>query len=121
MSPALFNLYINDLLYEMNKTSVTYGFADDIVAVVSGEANLLKTIKAIEIWSQTSKIEVNKKKSAILIVRKDERTPLPILREFEGYPILTNYKYLGIHLQDSLKFDIEKKSKEMHESKLKKI
>ena len=69
LSPALFNLYINDLKVEMNKFSHTLGFADDIASIVIGEIQLKKVIDTVSKWSKNYKIDVNKKKSAILIIR----------------------------------------------------
>ena len=38
-----------------------------------------------------------------------------------GYPILTEYKYLGLKIDDCLKFDVELSKKKLDELKLKKI
>jgi hypothetical protein len=51
---------------------------------------------------------INKKKSGILPLFKRFQATLPI-DKFEGYPVVTSYKYLGVYIDDSLsmKFHLE--------------
>ena len=54
---------------------------------------------------------MNKKKSGILRLRVDKRTPMDNKKEIHGYPIVAHYKYLGIILDESLNFKEEKINK----------
>lgn len=58
--------------------------------------------KAIEKWSLDNQIEINKKKSAVMIVKVDQRTPNPIVWDFNDIELQRQYKYLGIQLKDDL-------------------
>ena len=120
MSPTLFNLYIDDLLRTVNEFNTGLAFADDLVIVIEGEWNLKRTIIAVENWSRENDIEVNKDKSAILVVRLDRRTPKDPRTHIGGYPIQTSYKYLGLIIDDSLNFDLEKVRKKQMQHNLKK-
>ena len=44
-------------------------------------------------------------------LRKDRRTPLPIEDTYLGYPVLKEYNYLGVILDDRLFLDLETKKK----------
>lgn len=52
----------------------------------------------------TNGITTNLSKSGIMIVRKDKRTPqyFHMHDNILGYPYVTNYKYLGIIIDDCL-------------------
>ena len=104
LSPTLFALYINDLLVDLNTNTTCYAFADDLVIVAKGEYLLDEAIRKITRWSRLNGIEVNKQKSGLLQLRKDRRTPLPLIRSRHGYPIVEYYKYLGVEIDDCLSF-----------------
>jgi hypothetical protein len=59
---------------------------------------LSKVIDALEKWAEENEIEVNKKKSGILIIDNDRHD----MHEFRGYPIKVTYKYLGLTLNNAL-------------------
>ena len=88
LSPTLFALYINDLVSELNSNSKCFAFADDLVIIAEGEFQLDLAIDKIERWSNTNGIEVNKTKSGIMQVRKDRRTPNPLINTRRGYPFV---------------------------------
>ena len=54
-------------------------------------------IELLENWAATNEIEVNKKKSGILVV--DDRNNM---HQYKGYPIRVTYKYLGMKLNSQL-------------------
>ena len=118
MSPTLFALYINDLIAELNTSNICYAFADDLVIVAEGEFQLDQVIGITERWSERNGIEVNKAKSGIIQVRKDRRTPNPILRSFRGYPLVDQYKYLGVMIDNSLSLRMELQNKKQIERQL---
>ena len=85
----LFNLYINDLIKELNQNSYEIlAYADDLCIICEGFNQLLNVLNKIEKWSKLNGINVNKKKSGIMILKgTDDRN------EIEGYPIIKQYKY----------------------------
>ena len=64
---------------------------------------LLKCIKLIDEWCSINKIDINRKKSRILILNK-RINKNQTQNEIEKYPIVKNYKYLGITLDEKLNF-----------------
>ncbi len=60
MSPTLFNLYINDLVEELNKHAIAFGFADDISICAIGLPNLINILKIALDWSKENGVEINK-------------------------------------------------------------
>ena len=101
ISPMLFNLYINDLIKELNQNSYEIlAYADDLCIICEGFNQLLNVLNKIEKWSKLNGINVNKKKSGIMILKgKDDRN------EIEGYPIIKQYKYLGITIDNKMKIN----------------
>ena len=50
------------------------------------------------------KMQLNKLKSGILVVRVDGRTRQIKRKDFSGIPVITQYKYLGILISDTGKY-----------------
>ncbi len=101
ISPMLFNLYINDLIKELNENSYEIlAYADDLCILCEGINQLLNVFKKIEKWSELNGIMVNKKKSGIMIIKGNEDR-----NEIEGYPVIKRYKYLGITIDDKMKIN----------------
>ena len=88
ISPMLVNLYINDLIKELNQNSYEIlAYADDLCILCEGINQLLNVLNKIEKWSILNGINVNKKKSGIMILKgTDDRS------EIEWYPIIKKYK-----------------------------
>ena len=75
-SPTLFNLYIDDLITELSQvSSKVLAFADDIAFFAKDLAELKKTLRTIENWSDRSDIRMNYEKSGVMAIRVDRRTP----------------------------------------------
>ena len=95
----LFDLYINDLIDELDKNAFdVLAYADDLCVLCEGRSQLINVIKIIDNWSKLNGINVNKLKSGIMIVNNykiDENN-------IEGYPIIKEYKYLGILINDKM-------------------
>ena len=95
LSPDLFNIYINDLLERLEEAKIDgQAYADDLAVLCDGEEELFKTMDIIEIWCKENDIEVNKKKSGILIIENDNTK----LKDYRGYPVKNWYKYLGVRI-----------------------
>ena len=107
LSPTLFALYINDLLTKLNEETECYAFADDLVIIAKGPRQLSKAADVIEEWSAANGIGINKAKSGVMQIRKDRRTPPPLETQFRGYPLVREYKYLGVYFDDCLNVEHE--------------
>ena len=68
-------------------------------------------INIAERWSERNGIEINKAKSGIMQVRKDRRTPNPIPRSYRGYPLVDEYMYLGVTIDNCLNLQLEVQKK----------
>ena len=64
ISPILFDLYINDLLLDLEKDQRTLtikAFADDIMTITFGKTDTLRTIEKFNDWSAKNDMEINSK------------------------------------------------------------
>ena len=125
ISPALFNIFIEDLSQELKeKTGISFEdllyYADDLLALCTSMEQVKSVIRIISDWSLRNGMQLNKKKSGIVIftsrrshdvpymVRekendKSKKTKLvPSRPEIEGVPICDKYKYLGTILTPKL-------------------
>ena len=98
LSPILFNIYINDLIKDLNDIAFEIlAYADDLCVLCQDKNELIRVIKKIDLWSRDNGINVNKNKSGIFVVKGKEQND-----NIEGYPIIKEYKYLGILINDKL-------------------
>ena len=129
LSPALFDIYIEDLAEEISlKTGLSFEdilfYADDILILCQSPAQIKKCIEIIERWSELNGMELNKKKSGILPLSSRMRKDIPFmklekvfdaakqkvirqewtpaLKEINGIPVVNKYKYLGTYLDSKL-------------------
>ena len=110
ISPILYDWYINDLVRILSREfgqDSTYAYADDIAVLCLGNSEVRKALSATETWAASNGAQINKKKCGLLRITKRE-TPIGI-KELEGVPLLHEYKYLGLPLDQSftLKFLVE--------------
>ena len=103
LSPILFNIFINDLLldFEENKIEVR-AYADDIWWVCSSIEQLHKSISVMKNWWINNNMKINKKKSGYLRILKKKGKTFSITNELY-IPEVSEYKYLGIVINQSLK------------------
>ena len=64
-------------------------------------------IRIMEEWSKENDLPINFDKSGIMVLRADRRTRRIQEDHIGKLPVVSNYKYLGILFDDSLKFDYE--------------
>ena len=126
ISPALFNIFIEDLSEELkSKANIDLEdllyYADDLLTLCDSIEQVKTAINIITDWSQRNGMLLNKKKSGIVIftrrrankislmkLLKDEKNPkkdnkwTPTQIEIEGVPICEKYKYLGTILTPKL-------------------
>ena len=98
LSPILFNIYINDLIKDLDYIAFEIlAYADDLCVLCQDKNELIRVIKRIDLWSKENGINVNRKKSGIFVVKGEEKKD-----NIEGYPIINEYKYLGILIDKKL-------------------
>ena len=74
LSPYLFNIYINDLIEEIDLNAFeVLAYADDIAVICKNKEELLNVMKIVERWSNDNKVNINKKKSGILVIQNNSK------------------------------------------------
>ena len=122
ISPALFNIFIEDLSQELQeKAGISFEdllyYADDLLALCTSIDQVRNAVRIISDWSMRNGMQLNKKKSGIVIfvdrrshdvpnmMRKKENGKsklIPSKADIEGVPICEKYKYLGTILTPKL-------------------
>ena len=131
ISPALFNIYIEDLSEELKKHAMVdlqdiLMYADDILILCMSTHQITQCIKIIEKWCVENGMSLNKNKSGIVVFAPRRATKVPlmkiektvklnknkkekVIREWtpaqtliDGIPICSKYKYLGTYLNCKL-------------------
>ena len=104
ISPAMFNIYSEDLLYKIEEEAFIsaedlLASADDLLVLCSSPHQLRKVIKIIQKWSNENNLGLNAKKSGIVEFLPrcgNQKSFLKLGSQFEGIPIVSEYKYLGL-------------------------
>ena len=86
LSPFLFNIYVFDLLVQLNTVGKCLAWADDIVITAKKNDDLKMAEDVINDWSKVNKIKLNSQKSAYFS-SKSQNSEIETAIE---------YKYLGI-------------------------
>ena len=112
ISPALFDIYLEPLLWKLHEIiplEDIFAYADDVLVICDDLEALKKCIQIMESWSDQNNMKINKNKSAILEFqqRRKKKTILKIGDTFMGYPIVNKYKYLGTWLDQKLTLDTQ--------------
>ena len=125
ISPALFNIFVEDLSSELqDKAGINLEdllfYADDLLTLCTSQQQLRKAIQVIKKWSSENGMVLNSKKSGIVVfvnrmcksiplmksqeglIRGKQIEWIPTQKEFEGFPICSKYKYLGTWLNNKL-------------------
>lgn len=106
ISPYLFNIYINDLLADLEAHGITtLAYADDIACVCSTKALLEKAIARIERWCKSNKIALNASKSGYFKILGKRSKNVPPHEDIRGIPKVQSYKYLGITIGCDLRLN----------------
>ena len=118
LSPTLFNIFINDLVNDVNALNLGIDidgcrisillYADDIVLLSQSEKDLQKMLDCVYNWSKKFKIRFNAKKSNIVHFRKlnEPRSTFKFHLDTIQLSIVNQYKYLGIILNEFLDYDV---------------
>ena len=95
LSPTLFLIMFNDLIDKLDKEGIkVFAYADDLASIGYGEYKLSRAIRMIERWAEENKMKINRKKSGIIFHKLKKMCKNDT--EYEGYPVVSKYKYLGI-------------------------
>ena len=113
MSPDLFNIYINDMLDEIEGITVPglsekvkgLHFADDTVVLAETREGIELASKQIAEWCDKNNMEINVNKSGLMIIQvsdRDQINELNLRYKNETIKIVSEYEYLGINVNDKL-------------------
>ncbi|MGL5595115.1 MAG: RNA-directed DNA polymerase, partial [Cetobacterium sp.] len=104
-SPLLFDIFIDDLLDNMDKLEIPlldegiagFCFADDTLLLGSNLDDIQNKINELKKWTTENYMEVNAKKCGIISFNNDE-SEKKILFDNQEIPKLDKYVYLGVEL-----------------------
>lgn len=111
LGPLLFLIYINDLCaITLSTGSKVTMYADDLVLhkVVDAETafiRLQKDINNIVQWSRSNKVNLNKSKCKVMLFSHKRHAMPPVFIENEQMEQVRTYKYLGLTITSTLKWD----------------
>ena len=109
--PLLFLIYVNDLCaITLSTGSKVTKYADDLVLhmVVDAETafiGLQKDIDNIVQWSRSNKVKLNKSKCKVMLFSHKRHAMPPVFIENEQIEQVYTYKYLGVTITPTLKWD----------------
>ena len=84
------------------------GYADDLCVLCSTPMELRRVIKKIKEWSLENNLLLNEKKSGIMEITPRMGVQKCFLKQgelFEGIPVVSDYKYLGLIVDQKLCLD----------------
>ena len=113
ISPALFNIYSEDMYKKIEDEAVIgyrdlMGYADDLLVLCDTKHQLSRVIKTIQAWSVENNLGLNHKKSGIVEFFKKKGRAKPTLnigQLYDGIPVCAYYKYLGMWIDGKLTKD----------------
>ena len=107
ISPALFDIYTEELLSQIERINHInlediLSYADDLLIICDNVNQLRAVIKTVKEWSLENNLKLNMSKSGIVEFchRNQRNSKLP--NEIENIPVLQDYKYLGLKLDSKL-------------------
>ena len=124
LSPLLFNIYLNDLLQLLNNSNTDplilpnttklncLLYADDLVLISTSKQGLQNCLDQLKIWCETWLMEINFKKTKIMIFQKTNKKHKIPTFSFgnETLQITQEYTYLGLKLTPNGKFTVAMKT-----------
>ena len=117
LSPTLFNIFLNDLSQEINSLNKGINldgyflsillYADDIALIAGSEVDLQCMLDKLYDFCQRWRLKINTAKTNIVHFRKvrKARTTFNFTLGDNPLCIVSKYKYLGLYLDEFLKFD----------------
>ena len=117
LSPTLFGIFLNDLAQEINQLNIGIWagdvqlyilmYADDIVIMAENENNLQIMLDYIKEWCRKWRMVVNEDKTKVMHFRNSRSQTTEYVFKYgeEKLEIVRQYKYLGVILDEFLKFE----------------
>jgi hypothetical protein len=119
LSPTLFNCFVNELIVSLGALGVGVQvghkridgllYADDVVLLAESPETLQAMINKVDEFSRKWRMELNLKKSEVMIVRPPIKMPFspPPSFSYRGSQvrIVPSYKYLGIWFTSNLQWE----------------
>ena len=117
LSPTLFNVYVNDLINELNSLNIGIDingrkiccllYADDIVIFSNTADKLQALLDTVHNWCFKWKMKLIYNKSNVMHFRtsRRSRTTVPFNYGTTALATVSTYKYLGVLLDEHLNFD----------------
>ena len=116
LSPILFDVFINDILDDINNGAMIPGIyhgenripglllADDLVGLSGSRRRLFSTLQKVEQWSSNWEMDLGVQKCGIVIVGGSDHDRRKAIYKIKGepVPVLRSYTYLGIPFNDEL-------------------
>ena len=87
-------------------------YADDILIIANNENLLSKALLKLKQFTDSEGHVINYKKSAVMFSRADNRDKDRCTGIFESIPIVSQWRYLGVIVENSTKLDAETLQKE---------
>ena len=123
LSPLLFNLFVNELPLSFNQNGTdpfilpngsklnSLLYADDLVILSKSKQGLDKCLKILECFNTKWLLDINYKKTKIIVFQKTGRKPKNLLFLINKTPIeiVQEYTYLGITINSSGTFTVAQK------------
>ena len=124
LSPLLFNLYIDDLICDMNLLNIGIKidekicillYAADVILIADTEEDLQTLLKCLHDWSERNGLKINKDKSKIVHFRRpsvtrSRRSVSNFSCGDSNLELTQQYKYLGLILQEHLDYSVTAKA-----------
>ena len=117
LSPTLFSLYINDLAIHLKEYGTTLDlngvhinsllYADDLMIMTETEEQLQNLLNLVFNWCSTWRLKVNTYKTNVVHFRptRQQKTNFNFKYGEHIINMASEYKYLGIIIDEHLKFD----------------
>lgn len=110
ISPALFDIYAEELLIELTNQGWSIedilAYADDHLIICDSVEELLRAINITKAWCKRFKIRLNPQKSGIVeMAPRRGKLWLKLGSYISEIPVLESYKYLGLQMDNKLTGD----------------
>ena len=105
ISPALFDIYTEDLISEFLKDGWSLedvlAYADDHLIICNSIEEVQKAIRIIKSWCSEANIRLNPQKSGILEISPVRKRPTLVVGSLiDDAPVVDSYRYLGLLLDN---------------------
>ena len=117
LSTILFNLYINDIVEEINATNkgIDVGeekvsvslYADDLILLAPAAEDVQIMLDALNVWCNVNKMTINEEKSNFIHFRPNstKRTESIFICGGKQLHVVDRYKYLGLLMTEHLNYE----------------